>query len=50
MLKMGARLSNVARTPQAHPTGSLGMDSFYACPLSVLLLELFCLLSLAGGI
>jgi hypothetical protein len=50
MLKMGAGLSNVARTPQAHPTGSLGMYSFYACPLSVLFLELFSLLSLAGGI
>src|SRR6266516_4065049 len=50
MLKMGARLSTVTRTPQAHPTHSLSMYSFYACPLGILFLELFSLFSLAGGI
>jgi hypothetical protein len=50
MLEVGTGLSNVARTPQAHPTGSLDMYSCYACPPSVRLLELFSLLLSAGGI
>jgi hypothetical protein len=44
MLKMGPRLSNIARPPQAHPTNSLGMNPFYACSPSVLFLELLGLL------
>ncbi len=50
VLKMGARLSKVARTPPAHPTHSLCMNPFYACSLSILMLKLFRLLPLTSSI
>jgi len=45
MLKMGPRFSNVARTPQAHRTHSLGMNPFYPSALSIGFFELLGLLS-----
>jgi len=48
VLKMGTRLSNIPRSAQAHSAGSLGMDPFYACPLSIQLNKLLGLLSLAS--
>jgi hypothetical protein len=47
VLKMGTRLSNISRAAQAHSAGSLGMDPFYTCPLSIQLSKLLGLLSRA---
>src|SRR5581483_7434210 len=49
MLKMSARLPDVARTAQAHRAHTLGVNPLDDCSPGILLLELLGLLSLTGG-
>src|SRR5438105_2948810 len=49
MTQMGFVQTDIPRAPQAHRAHSLRMRSFNACPMAIAVLELLCLLPLAGG-
>src|SRR6266581_119302 len=49
MTQMGFAQAAIARAPQAHCAHCLRMRPFNACPMAIALLELICLLPLAGG-